>query len=95
MTQLHDARLVAVRSIVAERVRELAEVAGGANFEEFFDATMRALLVESFRAIGAHDEHYLIIRELPLALGEIGLQVERCIEPGMSHIGRSPDHPLH
>ena len=55
LTQLHDARLVAVRPLIAERVRELAGVASGGSFDEFFDATMRALLVENFRSIGAHE----------------------------------------
>lgn len=68
LTQLQDARLVAVRPVIAERVRELAEVASGANFEEFFDATMRALLVENFRAIGAHEGSVWLLDEARSAL---------------------------
>lgn len=54
-THLHDARLVAVQPLVTARVRELAALAGAGGFEEFFDNTMRALLVENLRAIGAHE----------------------------------------
>jgi GAF domain-containing protein len=55
LTHLHDARLVAVQPLVTARVRELAALAGAGGFEEFFDSTMRALLVENLRAIGAHE----------------------------------------
>ncbi len=55
LTHLHDARLVAVQPLVTARVRELAALAGAGGFEEFFDATMRALLGENLRAIGAHE----------------------------------------
>jgi len=54
-THLQDARLVAVQSLVTERVRELAALAGAGGFDEFFDSTMRALVVENLRAIGAHE----------------------------------------
>lgn len=55
LTHLHDARLVAVQPFVTARVRELAALAGAGGFEEFFDATMRALFVENLRAVGAHE----------------------------------------
>ncbi len=55
ITHLHDARVLAVQPLVTARVRELAGLAGAGSFEEFFDATMRALLVENLRAIGAHE----------------------------------------
>jgi len=44
-----------MRSIVRGRLRELAARAGTGAFEEFFDGTMRALLVDRFRTIGAHE----------------------------------------
>jgi GAF domain-containing protein len=55
ITHLHDARIVAVQPLVTARVREIAALAGTGGFEEFFDATMCGLLVENFRAIGAHE----------------------------------------
>jgi hypothetical protein len=53
--QLHDARLQAVQPLVSARLRELADVTGTGAFAEFFDGTMRALLHQSFAAIGAHE----------------------------------------
>ncbi len=55
LMHLSDARVVAVQPLVSARVRELAALTGVGGFEEFFDATMRVLLVESFRAVGAHE----------------------------------------
>jgi GAF domain-containing protein len=52
---LNDDRLSALRPIVAARVRELASLAGTGAFEEFFDATMRAVVTEGLRNIGAHE----------------------------------------
>ena len=51
----HDARLEAVQPIVRERLRELAALAGAGGFEEFFDATMRALLEAALQCVGAHE----------------------------------------
>jgi len=55
LTVLSDDRLGHLRSIVRTRLRELAARAGAGAFEEFFDGTMRALLEDRFRAIGAHE----------------------------------------
>jgi hypothetical protein len=52
---MQDARLAAVQPLVSARVRELGTLTGGRGFDEFFDATMRGLLVESFRNIGADE----------------------------------------
>jgi len=62
-THLQDARLVAVQSLVSTRVRELAALAGAGGFEEFFDATMRALLVECLRAVGADEGSVWLLNE--------------------------------
>jgi hypothetical protein len=55
LTVLNDDRLGQFRSLVRNRLRELADRAGAGAFEEFFDGTMRALLVDRFQAIGAHE----------------------------------------
>ena len=55
LTVLSDDRLGQFRSIVRTRLRELAARAGTGAFDEFFDATMRALVVDCFLAIGAHE----------------------------------------
>ena len=54
-TQLQDSRLAAVQPLVSARVRELGALAGTGGFEEFFDSTMRAVLVESLRNVGADE----------------------------------------
>lgn len=54
-TLLQDARLVAVKSLVTVRVRELAAVVSDGAFDDFFDATMRASFVGTLRSIGAHE----------------------------------------
>lgn len=63
ITHLSDARLVAVQPLVTARVHELAALAGAGAFEEFFDATMRALLTESLRCIGAHEATVWLLDE--------------------------------
>jgi len=68
ITHLHDARLLALQPLVTARVRELAGLAGASGFEEFFDATMRALLVENFRAIGAHEGTVWLLDEARTSL---------------------------
>ena len=55
LTVLTDDRLGHLRSIVRGRLRDLAGRAGTGAFEEFFDGTMRALLVDRFETIGAHE----------------------------------------
>lgn len=55
LTVLNDDRLGHLRSIVRSRLRELAARAGTGAFDEFFDGTMRALVVECFLSIGAHE----------------------------------------
>jgi len=55
LTVLNDDRLGHLRSIARTRLRELAVRAASGAFEEFFDSTMRALLVDRFQAIGAHE----------------------------------------
>ena len=67
-THLHDARLAAVRPLVEERVKELAGMAGAGGFDEFFDSTMRALLAENFRNIGAHEGTVWLLDESRSAL---------------------------
>ena len=52
---MQDARLAAVQPLVSARVRELGALPGAGGFEKFFDATMRGLLTESFRSIGADE----------------------------------------
>lgn len=52
---LHDPRLQAAQPLVTARVRELAALAGAGAFDEFFDGTMRALLVSALHGIGAHE----------------------------------------
>jgi len=63
LTHLQDSRLVAVQSLVSTRVRELGALAGAGGFEEFFDATMRALLVECFRSAGADEGSVWLLNE--------------------------------
>jgi len=55
LTVLNDDRLGHFRSIVRLRWRDLAARAGTGAFDEFFDSTMRALIVDCFRTIGAHE----------------------------------------
>ena len=55
LTVLNDDRLGHLRSIVRSRLRELAARAGTGAFEEFFDGTMRTLLIDRFQAIEAHE----------------------------------------
>jgi hypothetical protein len=55
LTVLSDDRLSHYRSIVRSRLRDLAARAGTEAFDEFFDSTMRALVVECFLNIGAHE----------------------------------------
>ena len=55
LTVLNDDRLSALRPIVAARVRELAALAGEGAFDEFFDATMQAVLVQSLQQVRAHE----------------------------------------
>lgn len=52
---LNDARLHAVQPLVTARVRELAALAGEGGFDEFFDLTMRGLLVSALECVGAHE----------------------------------------
>ncbi len=55
LTVLNDDRLSALRAIVAARVRELASLAGTGAFDEFFDSTMRAVVIEGLKHAGAHE----------------------------------------
>jgi transcriptional regulator with GAF, ATPase, and Fis domain len=55
LTVLTDDRLGHLRSIVRSRLRELAARAGTGAFEEFFDGTMRAMLIDRFDSIGADE----------------------------------------
>ena len=63
LTVLNDDRLDHVRPIVRAHLRELAARAGAGAFEEFFDGTMRALLMDRFLAIGAHEGTVWLLEE--------------------------------
>jgi hypothetical protein len=55
MTVLPDGRLSALRPVLSARMKEAAEMLGEGAFDEFFDVTMRSLLVAGFCYIGAHE----------------------------------------
>ena len=55
MTMLPDERLVALRPELLAALRTAAREVSGAAFEEFFDASMRSLLLDGFERTGAHE----------------------------------------
>ncbi|MEP6670592.1 MAG: GAF domain-containing protein [Chthoniobacter sp.] len=63
LTVLNDDRLGHLRTIVRTRLRELAGRVGTGSFDEFFDSTMRALVVDCFQAIGAHEGTVWLLEE--------------------------------
>jgi GAF domain-containing protein len=65
---LNDTRLHAVQPLVTARVRELAALAGESGFDEFFDTTMRALLVSALECVGAHEGTVWLLDETRTAL---------------------------
>jgi GAF domain-containing protein len=55
LTVLPDSRLSAVRGIVSTRLDEAARTLAGGAFDEFFNGTMRAALVEGLVQTGADE----------------------------------------
>ncbi len=55
MTVLPEERITALRPVIEAQVREVASRVGDAGFEEFFEAPMRALFVDAFNRVGAHE----------------------------------------
>jgi transcriptional regulator with GAF, ATPase, and Fis domain len=55
LTLITDDRLVPLRTLAKARLKELAARATTAAFDEVFDGTMRAVLVDRFEGIGAHE----------------------------------------
>lgn len=54
-TVLNDERIEAVRHVIAARMREAAARMCEEEFDEFFDATMRAVFNRSMTLAGAHE----------------------------------------
>jgi hypothetical protein len=55
LTVLPDGRLSTLRPVLSARMKEAAEMLGEGAFDEFFDATMRSLLVAGLQSAGAHE----------------------------------------
>ena len=55
MTMLPDERLVALRPELLAALRDAAREVSGAAFADFFDASMRSLLLDGFARAGAHE----------------------------------------
>lgn len=52
---LPEQRLVALRPAIMARMREAAQGIMGEPFGDFFDKSMRRLLIDGFRRVGAHE----------------------------------------
>lgn len=55
LSVLPDGRLSALRPLLSARMNETAEMLGEGAFDEFFDRTMRSMIVEGLRKVGAHE----------------------------------------
>ena len=55
LTVLPDGRLSTLRPVLSARMKDAAELLGEGAFDEFFDATMRSLLVAGLQSAGAHE----------------------------------------
>lgn len=55
LTVLTDDRLDVLRPVIDARVKAAADLVGEAAFDEFFDRTMRAQLVEALASADAHE----------------------------------------
>jgi transcriptional regulator with GAF, ATPase, and Fis domain len=55
LTVLPDGRLSTLRPVLSARMKEAAEMLGESAFDEFFDSTMRSLLISGLHCAGAHE----------------------------------------
>ena len=63
MTLLPDERLVALRPGILAAVRDAAREVCGEPFGEFFDASLRSLLIHAFERAGAHEGSVWLLDE--------------------------------
>lgn len=55
LTVLPDGRLSTLRPVLSARMKDAAELLGEGAFDEFFDATMRSLLIAGLQSASAHE----------------------------------------
>lgn len=63
MTVFPEERITALRPVIEAQLREVASRVGDAGFEEFFEAPLRALLVDAFNRVGAHEGSVWLLDE--------------------------------
>ncbi len=62
-TVFPEERILALRPVIEMQLKDAAARVGDATFDEFFEAPLRALLIEAFNRVGAHEGSVWLLDE--------------------------------